>query len=562
MPKQAGSPGEGLVKITLPLIKTADILPRKRLFKQLDQGLQKTITFVSAPGGSGKTTLVADYITERKMPCLWYQMDEGDADLATFFHYLRIAASNINPRKGKALPLLTFEYLQSINVFARGWFKKLFNILTGQKTKKSPHRKDSGQARMTEKAAPATSYRELQKINHNCLVLDNYQEVPDDSAFHEMFAKSLEVMPEEINIIIISRNELHPAFARLNANNRVTIVGRDDIRFTLEETKELVSSIRKLKLGKDAIASLHKRTEGWAAGLILSTELARKEGFKEEAIHGLPLYETFDYFAGEVFNRGDQVTQKFLLETSFLPRITPDMADRLTGLTGTDRILSWLSSRNYFTQKYEAGRAGAEAFYQYHQLFRVFLLNRAKSVFVKEEINRIQRSAAKILTDSGQTEDAVSLYMDAGAWEECIGLICAEAPQLFGLGRTEVLRTWIEALPVSITEQTPYLLYWRAACLMAINPAKSRAGFEKAYELFKAANDRLGMLLAWSGITDTSVHAFEFVPLDPWISVFEFEFNKADFTFPTVEIESRVTLSVFDALSYRQQYVFLGAKSL
>lgn len=524
---------ERLAKITLPLIKTSDILPRKRLFKQLDQALQKPITFVIAPCGSGKTTLVADYIRERKLPCLWYQLDEGEADLATFFHYLRLAASNINPRKGEALPLLTFEYLQSVNVFARGWFEKLFNILTGQK----PKNKSSAHA--------------AQKIKYNCIALDNYQDVPEESAFHEMLAKSLEVMPEGMNIVIISRNEPHTAFARLKANSRVNIIGRDDIRFTLEETKELVSSIRKLKLGKDALATLHKRTEGWAAGLIHSTEIASKEGFKEEAIQGLPLYETFDYFAGDVFNRREQETQRFLLETSFLPRITPDMADRLTGMNGSDRILSWLSSRNYFTQKYKDSSAGADAFYQYYPLFRAFLLNKAKSVFAKEEISRIQRSAAKILTDSGQIEDAVGLYTEAMAWEECIGLICAKAPQLFGLGRTEVIRTWIEALPASITEQTPYLLYWRAVCTMAINPAGSRAGFEKAYELFKAADDRLGMLLAWSGIADTSIHEMEFAHMDRWIAVLDSELS-GNFTFPSAEFEARVSLSVFNALAYRQ----------
>lgn len=493
-------------------------------------------------------------------PCLWYQIDEGEADIATFFHYLRLAASNINPRKGQSLPLLTFEYLQSVNVFARGWFEKLFDIITAQKPKNKPKGKPTGTAMQADKTKPQAI------TSHNCIVLDNYQDVPEDSALHDMLAKGFEIIPEGINLVIISRSEPHPAFSRLKANNRVNIITWDDIRFTLEETRELVSNIGRLNLGKDAIASLHKRTEGWAAGLILTTEIAKKEGYKEEVIQGgyfskagFGLYETFDYFAGEVFNRMENETQRFLVETAFLPRITPVMADNLTGLTGTDRILSWLSSRNYFTQKYSAAvpkaktdtKTEAEAFYQYHQLFRAFLLNKAKSVYAKEEINRIQRSAAKILTDTGQTEDAVGLYMEAKAWEESVGLICTEAPQLFGLGRTEVLRTWIEALPTAITEQTPYLLYWQAAALMAINPAKSRAGFEKAYELFKAADDRLGMLLAWSGIADISIHEMEFAWLDRWISVFDKELSK-NFTFPTAELEARVTMSVFNAVAYRQ----------
>ena len=62
--------------------------------------------------GSGKTALTASYLDNGKFPCLWYRMDEGDGDIATFFYYLGLAAKKASPRKRKPLPLLTPEYLQ------------------------------------------------------------------------------------------------------------------------------------------------------------------------------------------------------------------------------------------------------------------------------------------------------------------------------------------------------------------------------------------------------------------------------------------------------------------
>ena len=104
-----------LAKITGP--KVRGILLRKRLFRRLDTCRQSPVTWVSGPAGCGKTSLVASYLDQRKIPYLWYQVDEGDSDLATFFHYMGLAARKAAPRFQKPLPLLTPEYLAGISTF-------------------------------------------------------------------------------------------------------------------------------------------------------------------------------------------------------------------------------------------------------------------------------------------------------------------------------------------------------------------------------------------------------------------------------------------------------------
>ncbi len=79
-----------IAKITRPRIR--GVFPRDRLFGLLDETRKYPVTWISAPAGSGKTTLIATYLEDKKIPCLWYQVDEGDADIATFFSFLGIAA--------------------------------------------------------------------------------------------------------------------------------------------------------------------------------------------------------------------------------------------------------------------------------------------------------------------------------------------------------------------------------------------------------------------------------------------------------------------------------------
>src|SRR5262245_64536581 len=92
-----------LAKTTRPT--QTGMLVRPRLVRQLDLARKKPGTWVWAPPGSGKTTLVATYLAARKTRGLWYQIDEGDADVATFFYYLGLAA----PHRRRLLPLLTSD---------------------------------------------------------------------------------------------------------------------------------------------------------------------------------------------------------------------------------------------------------------------------------------------------------------------------------------------------------------------------------------------------------------------------------------------------------------------
>ena len=96
-----------LAKLTRPRLYEA--VPRARLFQLLDQCREHPVVWISGPPGAGKTTLVASYITERETPGIWYQIDSGDGDPATFFYYMGLAAGQIVLGKHSRLPLLTNE---------------------------------------------------------------------------------------------------------------------------------------------------------------------------------------------------------------------------------------------------------------------------------------------------------------------------------------------------------------------------------------------------------------------------------------------------------------------
>ncbi|RPI76590.1 MAG: hypothetical protein EHM45_12500 [Desulfobacteraceae bacterium] len=116
-----------MVKITRPILH--GIHKCERLFMQIEKARARPVIWISAPAGSGKTTLVSSYLESHRLPSLWYQFDQGDADPATFFYYLGLAAKKAAPRKRQPLPLLTSEYSLGLPAFTARFFENLYSRL-------------------------------------------------------------------------------------------------------------------------------------------------------------------------------------------------------------------------------------------------------------------------------------------------------------------------------------------------------------------------------------------------------------------------------------------------
>jgi len=186
-------------KVTCPT--STGYFPRHRLYRLLDKARKAPVLWITGPPGCGKTALISSYIESRRLPCLWYKVDEADADLSTFFYYMGLAAAKAAPRTKKRLPLLTPERMPGLFVFAQRYFEDLSSLL------------------------PVPSL----------LVLDDCHRMQENPMFFETLREGISRLAPGIVAVFVSRSDPHPCFARDRANRLLETFDWEDLRLTLQE---------------------------------------------------------------------------------------------------------------------------------------------------------------------------------------------------------------------------------------------------------------------------------------------------------------------------------------
>jgi LuxR family transcriptional regulator, maltose regulon positive regulatory protein len=494
-------------KISRPLQK--GVCLRHRLFKKLNSLCHLPVIWISAPAGSGKTTLVSSYINHRKKPCLWYQLDSGDEDLATFFYYMGQAIRKAAPDFRNPMPPLTPEYLRGFTTFAVRYFEEL-----NRRMKK-----------------PFT------------LVLDNYQDVAEDANLHEVIVHAIAQIPDGRSVIIISRSEAPGAFIRLKANSQIGMLGWEDLRLSEEETGTIIRARVGRRLEKTSGQQLHKLSDGWAAGLVLMLEMMKQQKVETPYLTSHAAAEIFEYFAHETFSRLEQNAQEFLARMAFLPQMTASMAAELTGDEAAGEKLEAMHRNNYFISQ----RSHSEPVFEYHPLYRDFLLNQAARMFGEKEIDELKKRAATILEKAGDSNAAVSLLAEIGDWGQITQIVMEHAAEMLQHGRHQPLQEWLAGLPAGVLEANPQLLYLKGLSLLSNDPKRAQIEFEKAYRAFLEAQALLGSALAAAGVVHSIVYSFEnFSLFDLWKPIIidlDGRINK----YPDDRIEASVLAAIIEA---------------
>ncbi|HEX2913193.1 MAG TPA: LuxR C-terminal-related transcriptional regulator [Chloroflexia bacterium] len=447
---------------------TSDLVERPYLVESLYHSLiTHRLTLVSAPAGSGKTTLLAGLPqVYPDLPLCWVGLDSQDNDPIQFLSALIVALSGLNPTIGEKTGTLLKNLPRAV---------KENSYLVGTLVN----------AIMQAQPEPFG------------LVLDDLHWVTEPRVYH-ILNYLLERLPPQMHLIVASRYDPPLRLARLRARGEIAEFRLQELRFTQDEAALFLNRHLQRELPLVDLADLQLRTEGWAAALrLLANSLDRftTDGDREAFIRELNQTDRyiFDYLAEEVLNHQSPDVRAFLLETSILHELNPEVCEAVTGRNDAAAMLADLYRRNLFIVAVD-GQAGKT--YRYHDLFAQFLQAQLSQQTPVSAIQMLHKCAAEAQATSTQ---AISHYLAGELWEEAAVTIEQVARPLIQKGLSGTVKGWIVALPETALGKHPWLNYYLGIC------AHQREELREAYRYLQKARTGFEAMGNEAGLDETLV---------------------------------------------------------
>jgi LuxR family maltose regulon positive regulatory protein len=386
------------------------VVPRPGLFERL--GASARVTVLSAPPGSGKTVLVRSWLGEPGLAdrAAWVPVGRGEQDPQRFWLSVLGALRTTVAGSGLVRELTAAPGLD-------GW---------------------AVVERLLKDLAP------LQ--DRLWLVIDDVHELRSAEALAQL---ELLVMraPPELRFVLATRHDLRLGLHRLRLEGELTEIRTADLRFSQAEARELLAAVG-VALPGPALAMLHERAEGWAAGLRLAAlSLAGHEDPERFAAEFSGSERTVaEYLLAEVLERQPDEVRRLLLRTSVLERVSGPLADVLTGGSGGERMLQELEQANAFVVSLDAARS----WFRYHHLF-ADLLQMALRRTAPGEVTALHETAAGWFAEHGFPVEAIGHAQAAGDWGLAARLLADNWPGLQLGGQAATVHVILAGFPAEAT---------------------------------------------------------------------------------------------------------------
>jgi LuxR family maltose regulon positive regulatory protein len=400
------------------------LLDREDLLLTLDRAVTKRVTVISAPPGSGKTSLLRAW-----------------ADRAT------------NVRR------VAFVCVDRDQQDAQRFWGAVLDAIRGPARSIDPQTQSAAAAALEGDQVVDRVLSELgEQVEPVVLIIDDLHELRSADALAQL-DDLLAILPISARVVLSSRRDPPIRLHQLRLADEVAEIRAADLRFSERETRELLSASG-ISLPDAGAAALYQRTEGWAAGLRLAAI----------SLSGHPDPQRFvaefsgtdraigEYLMAEMLERQPSEVQGMLLRTSLVDRVNGELADLLAGRSGSEQMLLELEEANAFVVSLDARRT----WFRYHQLLADFLGLELRRTLA-DEVPGLHRRAAQWFADRGEVVEAVHHMLAAGDWPDAARLVADHSFRWVLDGQAGTIDAVLQAFPEGASSDHPDLALAHAA---------------------------------------------------------------------------------------------------
>ena len=403
---RAGGPTFDLLasKLRRPVVRPGAVR-RLALIERLSSKPYPIVSVV-APPGYGKTTLLSQWAERNGQAFAWVSVDEADNDPKVLLTYVAEALDAVEP----------------IN-------RRVFDALA------SPVSSVPGSV------VPRLGSAFSSMTSPVVLLLDDVHALHNRECGAALEALAAHV-PAGSRLALAGRAQPPLRVARLRAEGRILEIGPEDLSLTSDEASSLLRNAG-AALGEDDAAELHRRTEGWPAGLYLAALYLREGGTLASAAVSFGGDDRLvsEYMESEFLSRISRRQRVFLTRTAVLERMSGPLCEAVLEVSGSGVILAELARSNMLLVPLD--RRGE--WYRYHHLFRDMLLAELHRL-EPGLIPVLQRRAADWCARSDLPEEALEYSMAGGHVDAAAGLVERLVVPAHRQGRVPTVDRWLRWL--------------------------------------------------------------------------------------------------------------------
>lgn len=374
------------------------LVSRPRLLDPLNASTTAgQVTLLVAPGGSGKTSLLADWARQAPMPVVWYRLDAADRDTRRLAAGLCAAVERMLP--GRARQAAQALAGGASEIAAIGM---LIGALEGQ---------------------------------HMALVVDDFHYLDGVQEATALWEHLLRFRPPGCALVILSRTTPLLGFVMLAAMDMLTGLGRQDLSFGAAEAEALLAAHGLDAAGGERLA---RRSDGWATGVLLLARTAPASSMRLLHARSDALMRLL---TDEVLATLPEVLRRFVLESAALGPMTAEEANALLGRRDCAGLYADAVALGLFVSL--EGNT-----YRYHDLFAEYFTG-VLQIEDPARLQTLRRSAAAWWEEQGDLPRTLRLLADAEDWETLALVLDRERHVLWRRGLWGTTQEYVERLPVS-----------------------------------------------------------------------------------------------------------------
>jgi LuxR family maltose regulon positive regulatory protein len=439
-------------------------IERQRLLTLIDYPTVAPVTLITAPAGFGKTTLAAQWAAQTPRQTAWLSL-RGESNNSDRF--LR-------------------DLLASLNQFD------------------GPEHRAADGAPTLEHVLAAAQQAVLS--GPAALVMDDYHIIESDDIVR-LTEFLIQELPRTFALIINSREQPPLFLGRLRLNGLVRDITETDLRFEQSEVQELVQTASPVDLSETQVQLLTDRTEGWIAGIRLALLAAqnRDPQENEDLVSSFSAHQWLDeYVAEEVISRLPDDLGDFVLRTSSLDSLEPELCDAVLQIRSSAALIEELRRKLLFLRRDQR----ADGPLRYHALFAECVARVAVRRLSTEVIQGLHKRAGAWLESQGRVETAIEQYLQGSNRSAAVRLTSELCLASLAEGQFGAMLYWLSKLPREAILADPDLVYWNVRALLSVGRVREGKALQfEAEPAWQASQEPLQ--LAYAAFTRSLVQDAE-----------------------------------------------------